>query len=101
MRVSAFALAILLLAGLSCAPLKSEHEGLVDFTDIPAEWGQLVTVTKYDNTDYYELWFSNSETGSITHVPLYRPTWQIKPDRVRTMPRREPGVVQPGAGGES
>ena len=82
-------LALLLITVLSCAPLDGEKEGLVDFTDVPDDWGHLVAVTKYKNTGYYELWFSNPETGSVTHVPLYRMTWQIKLDRVHPFPRGE------------
>ncbi len=82
-------LMLLLVAVISCAPLVEEKEGLVDFTDIPADWGHLVAVTEYQDSGYYELWFSNPETGSLTHVPLYRVTWQIKLDRVRTLPRGE------------
>ena len=87
MRCLLSLLALLLLATLSCAPLRDEKDGLVDFTDVPADWGHLVAVTKYKDSGYYELWFSNPETGSLTHVPLYRPTWQIKLERVQTFPR--------------
>ena len=80
-------LALLLFPVLSCSPLADDKDGLADFTEIPEDWGQLVAVTKYEDTGYYELWFSNPDTGTLTHVPLYRATWQIKPDRVRTLPR--------------
>ncbi|MBU0740849.1 hypothetical protein KKA85_04235 [bacterium] len=89
MRWSLPLLALLVVTALSCAPLEGDKAGLVDFTDVPADWGHLVAVTEYKETGYYELWFSNPETGSMTHVPLYRTTWQIKLDRVRTFPRGE------------
>ncbi len=82
-------LILVLLACTSCTPQYEESDGLVDFTDIPAEWGQLVSVTKYKDSRYYELWFSNAETGSITHVPLARDSWKIKLEKVRTVPRSE------------
>ncbi len=82
-------LALLLLANVSCSPLADQKDGLVDFTDIPAEWGHLVYINKYKDTGYYEMWFSNPEAGSLTHVPLYRPTWQIKLERVQTFERGE------------
>lgn len=97
MRRAALFATLALLTLASCAPLETEPTGLVDFEDVPAEWGRLVSVTKHDRTEYYELWFDNAETGSITHVPLYRPTWQIKIDRVRTLPRRDAAVLQGGA----
>jgi len=94
-------LILFLLACTSCAPQYEESDGLVDFTDIPAEWGQLVTVTKYKESGYYELWFSNTETGSITHVPLNRQTWKIKLEKVRTIPRGETTVDLLRVGGGS
>ena len=101
MRLPAMLLLIPLLAVVSCAPRQVEPTGLVDFDEIPAVWGHLVSVTKHDGSDYYELWFDNAGTGSVTHVPLYRPTWQIKIDRVRTMPRRAADVIPETAGGAS
>jgi hypothetical protein len=101
-RLLPFLALLLLMTAVSCAPLEAEKEGLVDFTDIPAEWGHLVTVTKYKDSDYYELWFSNPETGAVTHVPLYRPTWQIKLERVQTIERGGTlSALLSAAGGES
>jgi hypothetical protein len=94
-------LLILLLVCASCAPLDDKSDGLVDFTEIPAEWGHLVAVTKHQESGYYELWFSNPETGSLTHAPLQRQTWGIKIDRVRTMPRSEVPASVTSVGGES
>lgn len=82
-------LTLLLMATVSCSPLADEKDGLVDLTDIPAAWGHLVSINAYKDTGYYEMWFSNPETGSMTHVPLYRPTWQIKLERVQTFERGE------------
>ena len=88
-RQSSLLFALLLLPALACDPLEEPKEGLVPFADIPADWGQLVAVTMYKDTGYYELWFSNPDTGSLTHVPLDRATWQVKLDRIRTIRRGE------------
>jgi|GEM_PF-6046524 len=87
---------VTLLAGLmllaSCSPLYEPPENLVDLEQLPASYGELVDVTQYKDTHWYELWFYNEETGAITHVPLYRSTWQVRPERVRTILRDGPMV---------
>ncbi len=79
--------AILLLA-LGCSPLQEDQSHLTALDELPAQYGRLVSVTPhYAKHEWYELWFCDDETGAVTHVPLYRPTWSYNPERVRTITR--------------
>ncbi len=73
---------------LSCSPMQESLEGLVAFDQVPAEYGQLISVTQHHSKPHwYELWFSNPETGVITYVPVYRTSWQYNPDHVKIVDR--------------
>ncbi len=90
---------LLLLTGLlawSCTPLAEEEppggpENLVALTELPAEYGELIAVTRIPNPrnrmEWYELWFSHPETGRITHVPVWRQTWSYAPDWITVIDR--------------
>ena len=43
-----------------------------------------------------ELWFENEDTGVLTRVPLYRPTWSYDPARVRQVLRTPAGAAMGG-----
>ncbi len=77
---------LILLTVAACSPLDEPNEGLVPFEEIPAAWGELIEITKYEDSGYYELWFFNEDTGALTHVPLQRRSWKIKLEKVRTIP---------------
>lgn len=89
---------VILLGGIlccvSCSPLEQQPqlpESLVDLQELPAEYGQLVAVVPMPNSDnnarWYELWFSDPDTGRIAFVPMYRPRWQYDPENIRVIER--------------
>ena len=86
-------LCIGLLAVGSCSRLSGDErlENLVDLTELPAAYGHLVAITQYGNPvlrpGWYEMWFSNPESGQITLVPMWRPTRQYDPSRIFVIER--------------
>ena len=86
---------VLLVLGLlfvvaGCAALNEDQappENLLPLSTLPAEYGELVTVLHYENDSgpliWDELWFENEDTGLITRVAVYRPTWSYDPSRIR------------------
>jgi len=94
MRWRCWLLVLGILAIQACSPLNQEKSveswNLTPFTAIPAEWGNLVAVHQYPGSKdvgWYELWFSDPESGRVTYVPLYRPEWAYREDRVRIIER--------------
>lgn len=92
----------LVIALGACTALDDEvapPEGLVPLESLPADYGELVTVLHYDVGDgpllWDELWFENEETGAVTRVPVYRPTWSYDPARVRGFVRLPAGPAVP------
>ena len=90
---------MLLLA--ACTPLEEKNdtrENLTPLASLPADYGELVTVLHYESGEgaivWDELWFENEETGVITRVPVYRPTWSFDPARVRRIERTPAGAVK-------
>ena len=66
-------------------------DALVPLDQLPAEYGQLVAVTQFGDPairpGWYELWFSDPESGKITQVPFWRETWSYAADRIRVVER--------------
>ena len=91
-----------LLVFTACTAIQPdpEPEDLVPLTSLPAEYGELVTVLHYPGSDgsplWDELWFENEETGTITRVPVFRPSWAYPPDRVRQIQRSGSMVSEEG-----
>lgn len=97
-------LKLLLAAGIlmavSCSPIAEERPDLQPMLELPAEYGNLVAVTQHhENSEWYELWFCDQETGVVTHVPLYRTTWSYMPERVRRI-ARTPAPLPQSTGGQ-
>ena len=97
---------VLLLGGLilvtGCTPLEREDEvDLVPLTAIPAEYGELESVTLIPEPngppEWYELWFYNEDTGQVTYVPVHRHRWKYAPTLVKIFERTAAPV---SAGGE-
>jgi hypothetical protein len=89
-------LCVALLAIGSCSrledtPLRALPADMVDLNTLPAEYGELVAITHFGDPGSvpgsYELWFSNAETGRVTHVQIYSPTWQYNPAKIRVIER--------------
>jgi len=82
---------ILLISACSKLEEKGVPENLVPLTAIPAEYGELVTVTLIpENTGpprWYEMWFENEDTGQVTYIPVYRHNWKYVPEMVRVFER--------------
>ena len=82
----------LLMIG-SCSRLPGDElpVNLVDLTELPAAYGHLVAITQYgdpaNQPGWYEMWFSNPESGQITHVPMWRPTKQYDPSKILVIER--------------
>ena len=82
----------LLMIG-SCSRLTGDKQPvtLVDLTELPAAYGHLVAITHYGDPamqpGWYEMWFSNPESGQITHVPMWRPTLQYDPSKIYVIER--------------
>ncbi len=91
---------VFLLGG--CTTLDQEATppaNLVPLVALPADYGELVTVVHYDAGNgplvWDELWFENEDTGVVTRVPVYRPTWSYDPARVRRI-ERSPAATATG-----
>jgi hypothetical protein len=95
MRCLTGLLLVALLAVASCSRLSGAvgrgAENLVPLTDVPAEYGELVSVTYApqagDEYGWRELWFENEATGLVTYVPVLLPDLKYDPDLVRTVVR--------------
>ena len=72
-------------------------ENLVPLASLPSDYGELVTVLHYETGEgprvWDELWFENEDTGTVTRVQLYRPTWSYDPSRVRRIERTPAGAA--------
>ena len=96
---------VLLLGGLilvtGCTPLERDEVDLVPLTAIPAEYGELESVTVIPEPNasplWYELWFYNEDTGQVTYVPVHRRRWEYAPALVKIFERTAAPV---SAGGE-
>ena len=95
-------LGLLLVLG-ACSSLETEDsppQNLIPLSSLPAEYGELVTVLHYDAGSgplvWDELWFENEDTGVVTRVPVYRPTWSYDPARVRRIERAPAGAASGG-----
>jgi len=90
--------AVIVLAG--CTALDGDDAvpaNLLPLAALAADYGELVTVLHYQPGNgpvvWDELWFENEETGVVTRVPVYRPTWSYDPARVRRIERAPAGLA--------
>lgn len=97
-RLIALILFLLPIAGCQPLPVAEEKDpqdtaelGYLPLDSLPAEWGRLVAVTPHfsrsGSSDWYELWFSDTVSGRVTLVPVYRPDLTYPPDVVRVIDR--------------
>ena len=84
---------VLLLAGCTALDEVEVPEDLVPLSELPADYGELVTVVHTQGSGqtsrWDELWFENEDTGTLTRVFLYRPTWSWDPSYTRHITRVE------------
>ena len=82
---------LLTIGSCSRLPVDKPLENLVDLTELPAAYGHLVAITQFGDPalrpGWYELWFSNPESGQITLVPMWRPGRQYDPSRISVIER--------------
>ena len=82
---------VLLLTGCTALDEEITFENFVPLSELPADYGELVTVLHYQEGDlppsWDEMWFENEETGTLVLVPVHRSTWSYDPTRVRLITR--------------
>ena len=82
---------VFLFVGCTALDDETAPENLVPLSTLPADYGELVTVLHYQvgnqTPSWDEMWFENEDTGTVTRVPVYRPTWSYDPTRVRQITR--------------
>ncbi len=82
---------VLLLAGCTALDQVTVPENLIPLSELPANYGELVTVLHSPGdkraAQWDELWFENKDSGTLTRVYLFRPTWSWDPSFVKQITR--------------
>jgi hypothetical protein len=98
-RPLALVLPLLLISG--CEPLNEEPQqfeptelGYTSLDSLPAEYGQLVAVTRAFSPEWYELWLSEPASGRITLVPVWRPGLSYQKSFVTVIERAPADTAQ-------